>query len=198
MKKLLYALILLSNVGWAQDSTNYQTEIQRDFRKYNAFIIDEEYEKSVNYMPEEFFDYIEKEDLIQAMKNTMNNPDILAELEMPKNIICSEPKEAESKHYSRITYTSELRIKFLDDEKLESEEEKRLQKKWVRTALEERYGADNLSYNTETEYYTIHSAKTALGISKDGIENWRFLLVEPEQEAIIREIVPEVILIGFW
>ncbi len=59
------------------------------------------------------------------------------------------------------------------------------------------YGADKVSYDKETNTFSLKGQKTMLAVSKDGSDEWKFIeynTTNPMQAQLFQQIVPEKIL----
>lgn len=61
----------------------------------------------------------------------------------------------------------------------------------LKLSLEKTFGSGNVEFNEETEFYEIHSIKNAFGISENGMSDWKFIVVEPQQKFILEKILPK-------
>jgi hypothetical protein len=191
MKRILILLILVSNLTLGQTSENYKENINKDFVQYNDLILNQEFEKSMDYMLPEFFEIIPRNQMVLLMKQVYNNPDLIFKMDKPQGIFYSEPKKIEEKYYSEITYSYDIKMKFNNIEVSEDEEQNELTKNLTKLQLEKTFGSGNVKFNEETEFYEIHSMKNAFGISENGTSNWKFVVVEEKQKFILEKILPK-------
>ena len=193
MKRIFILLLIVSNVTFSQTSENYQVNLNQDFVEYNNLILNQEFEKSMDYMLPEFFEIIPKNQMVILMKQVYNNPDLEFKMDKPKDISYGEPKKINEKYYSEITYSYDIKMKFNNIEESENEEKKELTRNLTKLQLEKTFGSGNVKFNEETEFYEIHSIKNAFGISENGMSDWRFVVVEPKQKFILEKILPKVL-----
>ena len=186
-------MLIVSNVTFSQTSENYQVNLNQDFVEYNNLILNQEFEKSMDYMLPDFFEIIPKNQMVILMKQVYNNPDLEFKMDKPKDISYGEPKKINEKYYSEITYSYDIKMKFNNIEESENEEKKELTRKLTKLQLEKTFGSGNVKFNEETEFYEIHSIKNAFGISENGMSDWRFVVVEPKQKFILEKILPKVL-----
>ncbi len=190
MKRILFLLIIISNLTFGQESDKYKKNLNNDFIEYNDLILKQEFEKSMDFMLPEFFEIIPKNQMILLMKQVYKNPDLEFEANKPKDIEYGKLKKIEEKYYSEITYSYDIKMKFNNVEESEDEEKNELNKNLMKLTLEKTFGSGNVHFNKETEFYEIHSIKNAFGISKNGISDWKFVVVEPKQKFILEKILP--------
>lgn len=191
MKKILILCLLVSNLTFGQKDETYKTNLNNDFVEYNDLMLKQDFEKAMDFMLPEFFEIIPKTQMIILMKQVYNNPDIEFKADKPKNITYSFPNKIEEKFYSEIKYSYDIQMKLNSIKKSENEEENQLTRNLIRLNFEKTFGSGNVKYNKETEFYEIKSIKKAYGISKNGISDWKFVIVDKKRKFILEKILPE-------
>ncbi|MDY0090743.1 MAG: hypothetical protein RBR78_10325 [Flavobacteriaceae bacterium] len=190
MKRLLL-LVLISNLTFGQTDEKHKENLNKDFIEYNGLILNQDFEKAMNFMLPEFFEIIPKNQMILLMKQVYNNPDLEFKMGKPKDIGYGNPKKIGEKYYSEIIYSYDIEMKFNNLEESEDDEQNELTRNLTKLSLEKTFGSGNVNFNKETEFYEIHSRKNAFGISENGISDWKFVIVEPKQKFILEKILPQ-------
>ncbi|MBP1840663.1 hypothetical protein [Formosa algae] len=191
LKHNVITLLFLTfcTVGFAQD---YKKNIESEFSNYLNDIVNMEFEKSMDYITPEFFEIIPKAQLITVLEQTFNNPAMEFEIIDPKVIAVEDAEQIESKYYALLTYSSEMNIKINSDlEETETQTANRLS--LTKASFDQTFGAENVSYNKDTEVYNIYAKKDAYAISENGETNWKFLVIEKSQKAILERILPKTL-----
>ncbi|PNW29049.1 hypothetical protein [Formosa algae] len=166
--------------------------IESEFSNYLNDIVNMEFEKSMDYITPEFFEIIPKAQLITVLEQTFNNPAMEFEIIDPKVIAVEDAEQIESKYYALLTYSSEMNIKINSDlEETETQTANRLS--LTKASFDQTFGAENVSYNKDTEVYNIYAKKDAYAISENGETNWKFLVIEKSQKAILERILPKTL-----
>lgn len=196
MKKLLLLSFFAMTSAFCQSTKTVKEEIYKDninkaFVEYNNHILNQEFEKSMEFMLPEFFEIIPKSQMILLMKQTYNNPDIEFEMDKPKDILIGDVKKIEGKYYSKINYSFNIKMKFNNTEKSDVVEENKLTQNLMKLTLEKSFGTGNVKFDEQTEFYDIHSIKDAYGVSIDGESDWKFVIVEKKQKFILEKILPK-------
>ncbi|WP_405377735.1 hypothetical protein [Nonlabens sp. Asnod3-A02] len=186
-KQLITLLfITVSSIALAQETKN---QIQADFTNYLNSIVNMELEKSLDYMPTEFFDIIPKAKMLEVMKQTFNNPDMEIDIKNPTILKIDDAQKIENKYYSLLTYSSQMDMK-INGEEHETEEDKKLRISMTKTAFQQSFGAENVVYNDTTGFFEIQSQKDVYGISDNGKTGWKFLVLEKNQKVILEKLLP--------
>lgn len=188
IKKQLVTIlfIAISTIAIAQDTKN---EIQVDFTNYLNSIVNMELEKSLNYMPDEFFEIIPKVKMLEAMKQAFDNPSMEIEIKNPIILKIDDAQKIENKYYSLLTYSSQMNMK-INGEGQETEEDKSMRISLTKTAFQETFGSENVVYDEKSGFFEIQSEKDVYGISHDGKTGWKFLVLEKNQKMILEKLLP--------
>lgn len=185
-----FATILLLLVTSVVSSQNYKKTIEKEFSEYLNSIVNMEFEKSMEYLTDDFFEIIPKEQMIMVMEKSFNNPDIEFELKDPKILNIDNTEKVEDKFYSLISYSLAMNMKFKISED-ESEDEKKLRLNLTKLSFEKEFGSDNTSYNEKTEFYEVKSEKEVYAISNNGIDKWKFIVIDEKQMFILQKLLPQ-------
>jgi len=192
MKKIVLMLFLI--IGALTNAQNKNINIDKDFIDYNEFILNKDFEKAVEYVPQDFFKLIPKDQMIIFMGQALNNPDLEIIADAPQDIKYGEVVLMQDKYYSIITYFYNLKMKFNDLELTGNQEEDEQSISLTKIALEQSFGEGNVIFNSETNFFEIHAIKKAVGISDDGNLDWKFLVIEQNQKPFLDKIFsPEVV-----
>lgn len=183
----VFLLLLTSSSAFAQD---YKNNIDTDFTDYVNLLINQDFEKSMDYIPEAFFDILPKETLIAVLKKTFNNHDMQIELKDPKILKIQDVRKIEGKYYSELTYSNIMNMKMIGEED-ESEEDKELRISLTKMAFEKTFDKNNVSYDEETEFFSIYVVKDVYAISNNGETEWKFLTIEKNQKEVLKTILPK-------
>ena len=187
-KHLLIALLLtVSTFGYSQD---HKRNIEVQFTEYLNSIVNMEFDKSVEYLVPEFFEIIPKSQMIKVMEQTFNNPSMEIEIKNPKVLSINDSQKIEEKYYSLLTYSNQLNMKMSNDEP-ETEDEKAARIDMTKLYLEQTFGSENVDYNEKTDFFEIQSQKDVYAISKDGLTEWKFLVIEKDQKIILEKLLPK-------
>lgn len=184
---LLFLLVM--SFATAQD---VKQTIAEEFTDYQDAIINGEFEKSMKYITPEFFEIFPKDQLINLMEQTFNNPEITFEIKDTNIENIGDLEEIEGKHYSLLTYSNQMNMRFNGEED-ETEEQKQSRIGMTRVSLENTFGSQNVGYNPSTDFFEVKARKNVYAISVDGKTNWKFLVVEKGQKVILDQLLPKVL-----
>lgn len=186
--KTLTALfvILFTTSLFAQD---VKQEIASEFTSYQNAISQGHFKEAMEYITPEFFAIYPKEEVVDLMEKTFNNPSITFEIKDMKIENIAEPEAIEGKHYALLTYSNAMIMKFNENED-ENEEQKGSRLAMTRIALEQSFGSNNVGYDPATDAFIVKAEKSVYAISADGRSDWKFLAVEKGQEEVLERILP--------
>lgn len=179
-------LICMTTLGYAQD---IKQTINQEFMAYQDAIINKEFEKSLDYIIPGLFEIYPRQQMLQLMENTFNDPTIKYEIKNTAINQIEDIKEIEGKFYALLTYSNQMNIKYLGDEK-DTEEQKKAKAGFIKVSLENTFGSNNVAYNPATEFFEVKAEKNVYAISENGKTDWKFLMIEKEQKVIMDQLLP--------
>lgn len=186
--KNLMALFLLmaAPVAICQD---YKTEIRSDFTAYLDALTKKQFEKSTAYLVPGLFEIIPKAQMIKAMEQAFNNPDMEFELKDSRILSVNDSKLIQQKYYAMMTYSNMMNMRF-KAEKGETVQDKKDRIEMLRESMAQTFGEKNVTYNSATDYFEIYSEKEVYAISDNGKTEWKFLVLEKNQKALLEKLLP--------
>lgn len=199
LKKQLVTLCLLciSVVSYSQD---YKTEIKTQFNDYLDAITSMDFNKSMDYVSEDLFKIIPRDQMVRVMEQTFNTPGIEFKLEDAKIHEVNDAEKIEGKFYAMLQYSNVMfmKINTEDDENEEETEEEKaesqeLQLSLTKMALQQTFVENNVKYDEKTQFFEIYAEKQAYAISPNGKDNWKFIVVEKNQKAFLERLLPKVL-----
>jgi len=190
-KRFVIALIFLPLLGHAQD---FREEMEKDFTRYVDHIIAKEFNQAMDYTYEKFFELIPRARMVEMMTATFNDPEVEYELFRARITETGQPVRLNHEFFAILRYNSIIRMKFLQGESPETQEEFEQRMQLTRLSLEELFGPENVFYEAETGFWRLTSLKNVCAVSRDGISDWRFVVLEKEQLPYLKQILPEQIL----
>lgn len=187
---LLTLLCLLSLTAFAQID---KKAIEDSFKSYTQTLIDKDFAKSVSYLPEEIFQFVKKEQLIQIMEVTMNNPSIAYKIGGFDSITFQDIVQSNAKYYALMSYVSHINMKFLPEDENETVAQSKTRNNTTKLALQNAFGTDNVQLDEETNWFYVKARKKCCASSVDGKTNWKFVVIEPKQRILLDKILPKEI-----
>ncbi|WP_400080556.1 hypothetical protein [Winogradskyella sp. R77965] len=189
---LVVLLVLTSNLEAQTDDDAIKT----DFAAYLEAIKSKDFETSFNYLVEEVFDIIPRETMLLAMDQTFNAEGVEFSFGDFNIDTIQKPRKVDSTAYVILNYTSNMSIRFVstEDEEETTEEDEKMMRLMIETALEQQFGKENVNYNDTTDFFDIIAIKKAVAVKKDENEQWKFLVVEKGKPFLLKAILPNTIL----
>ncbi|WP_194775712.1 hypothetical protein [Pararhodonellum marinum] len=188
MKKLMtIVFVACYSLVNAQD---YKKEIEADFTAYINSIVNFDFEQSVEYIVPEVFEIVPKAQMISVMEQSFNNPSLEIKIKNPEILKIEDHLKIQEKYYALLTYSNQMDMK-VKSEQSQTEDETINMVSIIKLSLDNTFGAANVKYNDDTGFFEIQSEKDVYCISDNGITNWKFLVVEKNQKAILEKILPQ-------
>lgn len=162
----------------AQDSK----VITEQYNAYSKLIIEKNFEKAFDYMNEGIFELAPREQLLEAMNSIMNNPELTMEMTMPEISAFTETKKIGDKYYVKFNSFNIVKIKLntmMGPNK--TAEENKTMENMMRQNFEGKYGAENVSYDEKTYFFTLKASKPVVAATVDK-KDWKFITIEDESQ----------------
>jgi hypothetical protein len=193
--KLLLALILfVINVN--SFSQSVEKNIQAEFNQYTKYIIDGKFDLALTYLIPEFFDHFPKQELLNGMKQLMQNESIIYKMQMPIiNKVYPIIKEGNN-YYTLLDFNSVFSIKFKGVDNY-SDKELDNYVNYYYQIFKNEFGKDNVIFNSKNRFFEIKGSNFAIATSNNGKTDWKFLQVDPNLEEIYRKIIPNKVVDKF-
>ena len=192
MKRTLTLLlfVLLSTAIFAQD---YKANVKQNFSTYYKHIIAGEFDKSMDYLPSAIFTIIPRAQLVTAFQGLLKNPDTQIKLTSFEIKEIFDRQKIDTSYYVKMKYLSGMTMK-MKSPSTETATEKETRLNLAKAAFGNIFGSENISLDLATEIFTIAPTKTCWAISKNGLTDWKFITVEPNQRLIMEKILPKEII----
>jgi hypothetical protein len=187
---LLFIAFLMSICGFSQ---TYKTQIDQEFNQYLDLVMHKKFDKSMDYLIPEFFELFPKAKIVEAMEKVFNNPAV--EFEIKNNTIenIADLQHIRNKYYAMMTYSNQMNMRIKND-KVETDDDKKMRIEMIKLTLQNKFGSNNVNYNSATDFFEVHVVKQAVAISTDGVTQWKFLVFEENQRALLEKLVPKELL----
>ncbi|MDG4945658.1 hypothetical protein NMK71_04460 [Weeksellaceae bacterium KMM 9713] len=189
MKKslLIISMIFLSLNLHAQD----KSEILPMIEKIIEYSVNKDFAVVLDYTYPKVFEFASKEQMIELMTSMLDNEDFsIAFLPTNYDIQVSDVKNIDGGKYAMVEYNTLGRLKFKDEESLNTEESLNV--------LKVAFSNANVSYNEKTKTFDIMSRTQDLAISDESTAGtWRFLNANKEDGQMLRLLLNEQILNAF-
>ncbi len=184
---LFFLVFMVSICGFSQ---TYKTQIDQEFNQYLDLVMHKKFDKSMDYLIPEFFELFPKDKIVASMEQVFNNPAV--EFEIKNNTIekIEDLQKIKNKFYALMTYSNQMNMRLKSD-KVETNDDKKMRIEMIKLTLKNKFGSKNVNYNATTDFFEVHVTKQAIAISTDGISQWKFLVFEENQRAILEQLVPK-------
>jgi hypothetical protein len=189
--KLLSVLFLFTSSIFSQIP---EENLRKEFNTYINLTINQDFEKSMDYVVEDFFEIFPKEQMVSLMKQIYNNPSMEIKLEKPTILEVDKIEKINEKYYSILTYSNLMKMKLKSEDENESDEDKKMRIGLIKVSLFKKFGAENVDYNEKTDFFEIKVTKKVCSVSKNGNDIWKFVTIEKEQKYILEKFIPKEIL----
>lgn len=181
---LVAAMLLLAPAARGQE---YKEAVKARFLEYFRHLTQGDFAGSLMYMNPQIFRYISKQQLLEVLEKTYNNPAIRFSIEAPTVLSVSDRQLIDGRHYLKLRYQNYMNMRFVGDEERGSDTAA------VRRALAQQFGPGNVYYSATHDTYRIRVFKDVVADSKDG-HHWTFITIEERQKPLLLMFLPKEML----
>lgn len=181
--KLIFFVFLFTITNSLYSQTVNET-IEKQFIEYSQLVIDKEFDKALDYAFEEIFEIIPREQMVKMMEMVLNSIDGEYKVLPPKVKNISEIIKIDGVNYVKMQSLSEIQIKFFE---LEDDEDREMKIPLYKLSFEKTFGVGNVKYNEETHFFEISPIKNIIAKSDDKLKDWKFAVVENDNQKLILE-----------
>lgn len=185
--------ILVIVCFWYTDAVaqDYKKIVEQQFMHYTNLIIKKDFRKAADFIIEDFYTLIPREQMIVAMESVFNMPEFDYQIDSARVLQVGEARLIDSAHFLKLQYSNLLRMKFGNDST--QTDSTSAENEFLTLTLQSKFGESNVTYNKTTRYYTIRSIKDVIAKSKD-LNEWKFVVMEEDKMPFLKKIVPKELL----
>lgn len=182
MKLILFILTIC--IAQQISAQAYKDSIRNQFKYYNELLRNKEFSKSMDYLNTAIYKVAPKEDLLQMIEQTFNNPDVDIKLSEPTVKNVGDTKVINNITYSVFEYTGDMSMRF------KAEEMKNDTTGATKSLLATQFGEQNVTYDRASGFYNIKVVKKVVANSDD-LKKWTFLVIEESQKEMLGTLIPK-------
>ncbi|MBL7832668.1 MAG: hypothetical protein JNK18_01875 [Cyclobacteriaceae bacterium] len=192
MKKIvwMFLVVIVANAN-GQDAK----KITEDYNAYSKLLSEKNFEKAFDYLNPGIFDIAPKEQLLEVMNQTLNNPAIALEVSMPEVSEFSDVKKIGETYYVKFKSFNVIKMKFtglFTPDKTPAEIQATTQK--MKESFDAKFGANNVSYDEQTQFFQIKATKPVIASSADQ-KSWKFITIDDDsQKPMLSQFIPAELL----
>lgn len=192
MKIFILTLSLLSLQFVSAQSA--QENLAKDFEKYYNLVVDMKIEESMDFVIEDFFEILPKETFISIFENLFNNPEFEFKFETGEISNISKVIKHKDAYYMVFTNNAAMKMKINPEDKDETEADRDIRNNLTELAFVAKFGKENVSFQKETQFFTIYPKTRVCAKSFNGKTDWKFLNLEADQMEILKKIIPKKVI----
>lgn len=192
MRCFCLVFFFVSSFSFSQD---YKSEIEKDFTDYMQLTCKKDFKKSVEYLIPDYFELIPKKDVIQLLESSFNSSKMDFQLDKVEITYISDVEKVKNQFYVILKYSSQINLKFFGEED-ETTEDETTRIEYIKDALKDDFGSENVNYNDESGYFEISTKNKLFVRSSNGKVGWKFLEYREgdEYEEVLKRILPQKVL----
>jgi hypothetical protein len=192
MKKVFILLLIFSHIALNAQSDG--SSIKKEFETYIDLLINKKFDQSLNYITEEIFTVVSREQMLATFEKTFSDPNVILELGKPIILNVRSIQKENTKFYSILKYKSKNRMKILSEESFESAQDKNEQLEFMKNSFIEQFGEENVSFDKETEFFDFTATKEVICVSLNGMSDWKFIEASKAQKDFFITFIPAAVI----
>ncbi|RVU01814.1 hypothetical protein EOD41_07605 [Mucilaginibacter limnophilus] len=169
-------------------SQDVKKTIETQFYAYGQTLINKDYHGMADYIAEDVFTFLKKDDYIRLMEKTFASPDFDIAVKDPKVIAIGDVKKIAEKYYSVVDYSNALNINLKESVGMPRDTVV------VKKSLIQGFGEGNVKFDPKTKIYTVQVRSKLCAISSDGKAGWKFIGLERNLKPLLEKFLPAEIL----
>ena len=164
MKKYIYLIVVFLLLGCAPSIS--KTKLQSDFTAYTKHVSNYEFDKVIEFMPEDFWNVYDKKEILASMNSKLNQFDSIYINNLEIDHI-SKSIKSNNKFFRVITYSSVLGFDTsnVSDEIIEK--------------FKLKYGAEKVELDTTSNRIKIKYNSQMISVYQDKMKTWKYLEFDP-------------------
>lgn len=185
-RSFLFLFVLLSFVTFSKAQSNPDdAAIKKSLTGFVNSIKEKKIEQGVNHIYPKFFTIIPKEQMVQILTMTYNNPFMKIDMSNLRFGNIEKPEKIGNEYFAFAPYFFSLRcnVSSINDD----------MKKKIGAAFTQKYGKNNVKYLANESTYLVHANMRACAVSQDR-KSWKFVILEKEYKSQLVKVLPKKIL----
>ena len=193
MKKVWISFLFLSTVtlSFAQISKD---KLRSDFKHYITLTINQDFEKSFDYVVDDFFKVMPRAQMMALLKQMYNLPGIEYKVENPQILQIDDIEKINDQHYAILSYTTLLKMRVHPNDTNETNEDKQARIALLKASFGQKFGSKNVKYNEKTDFFEITALNKVCGVIRNEQAHWKFVTLRKGKTQILEQFIPKKIL----
>jgi hypothetical protein len=156
----------------------YKDSIRRQFQDYTDLIKKKDFQGSLRFINPEFLKIIPAKQLVAAMEQVMNNPEIEVKVDEMKILSIGDTMIINGTQYVQLQYVMNMAMRMEESDTAA-----------IKEGLAATFGKENVNYDAVTRFYQVTMHKNVVADSKDG-HRWTFVVAEDRHRHILERFIP--------
>ncbi len=186
IRSFLFLFVLLSPVSFTKAQQNPDdAAIKKSLTGFVNSIREKKIEQGMNFIYPKFFTIVPKEQMIQILMMTYNNPFMKIDMSNLKFGTIGKSEKIGNEYFAIASYFFALKcnVSSMNDE----------MKNRINTAFIRKYGKNRVKYLAGEGTYFIDAGMRACAISQNR-KTWKFVILEKEYKSQLVKVLPKKIL----
>ena len=187
---ILHLLLFFLLVDIGASAQQYKKDAEKQFLHYSNLVIKKDFRSASDFIIEDLFSIVPKEQMITAMEKVFNLPGFDFFIDSPQVLQVGDSRKVDSALFLKLKYSNILRMKFDTSTDATQPDSSQAESELLTMTLQSKFGEENVTYNKETGYYSIYSVKDVIAKSTD-LKDWKFIVMEEDKMPFLKKLVPK-------
>lgn len=192
MSRVLLLIFTLAFCAPSLSAQKYKRSIEKDFNKYLNLLEEKDFSSAMDFMVDDLFELVSKEELVQSMEEALNGPDMKFTILKSSIVSIGDSHEFVGRHFVEIRYKNEVSMEFRELKKMRTKKRDEFVA-FMKEQFESNPTVTHCSYHEQSRTFLLSSDELSYAISEDGKSDWKFMTIDRTQEAFMRNIIPKVL-----
>ena len=190
--KYLFILPLII-VTACSNAQGPKAALKKDFVAMNQALLDQNFDKVVEYMAEEVFMLVPEGVMIESLYDMMNSPENELVLSLPSAISIDKIEKSGDQYYGIIEAQFEQKVRYTaTDGTVRTLDDPFIAQSLA--AFKQALGEENVRYEKETNFMVMNVKQKSIAVSANGTTDWQFIILDPSTLAEMKDILPASVL----
>lgn len=189
----IYVLILSLVLTFNAFGQTSKDNIQTTFEYYLELNDGLRFNELMDYIVEDLFKIAPREELVKIFESMFHDPSIDIIMKPSKIIQINEVEKFGDQYYATLTYHGTFSIKMNEVDEMPKKDRNELINTFFK-GMQDAYGKENVSVDKKTGYVTVSKSNVVCCVSKNGLNDWKFVSIEKQQMSLLQKFLPKEIL----
>lgn len=187
--KMKLAIVLIFACTFSVVAQNAEESIRKRFKEQATAMKEKDFAKSIEYTADVIFNLVPKEQMLNMMTMTFNNPQLEFISAVPDIMSIGEVEKVDNQYYVifEAKGIQKMRVFGPDGTALGPDDPS---VSAMQANLEKSFGEGSVKFDEETKFFEVNVQQKYVTISPDGKTGWKFITIDKSLYGILDQLLP--------